>query len=78
VGVEGVGGCFQQVDVGAGQMINQMQVGYLVRGYSSVGDGQRIFAVLLGLEVQRYLGLVAGVGDGIFRLSYRDVDVCIL
>ena len=73
--VEGVARGGQQVDVGTGHVVDEVEVVHLhVHGV----DREGVLAVLVGAEADGHFALGFGADDGVFLSALRDVEVGVL
>ena len=68
-------GLSQQVDVGSGKVVNQVQIGHV---HAFGVDGNGVLAVFFGLEVHGHLALAFAEVDGIVFAVLREVNLSIV
>ena len=75
LGIEGVARRGQQVYIGAGHVIDEVEV---VHFHVLGVDREGVLAVLVGAEVDGHFTLAVAADDGVFLCALRDVEVGIL
>ncbi len=71
--MEGVRPVLQQVDVGAGALVHEVEIA----GLALLGlHGEGVFAIVGSLEAERHAALVAGVEGGVVLAAAAEAEAC--